>query len=205
MYEKKKILSLYFVFNKDKRYTIKFNLFKAIDYRSFYSLNKNLHIFNYRHKHPYFYFTHNIYGFVVGEIDTCIEAIQLMSKQLNETYKWHCLLDQKQQEMNALTGLNKSIDEFVAQSMDHDEVEVSIRQLVGLNNQRLKKRTEVVQKILTEHTAEHELISTTSHYFAQKFLQSLATSDKDKSVVELYILHLLIDNIEIDFNIDNDE
>lgn len=202
MFQKKKIEKLYFVYNPDKRYTIAFNLFKAIDYRSFYALNKNLHLFNYRHKQKYFYFTHNIYGHVVGEIDTCIESLQSLCKELFNTYKWHCLLHQKQLEIESLQKLNKTIDEFVSSSLEHDEVEVSIRQLVGLNNQRLKKRNETVTHILDEHKEENETIANTPYYFARKFLHMTTTNVKDKETVELYILHLLIDDIEIEFEND---
>lgn len=199
MFEKKKISKLYFVFNLNKQFTIVFNLFKSIDYRSFYALNKNLHLFNYRHKQTYFYFTHNPYGYSLGEIDTCIESLQVASRQLFTKYKWHTLLQQKLEEISVLNQSNKDIDKFVSTSKEHDEIEVSIRQLVGLNNQRLKKRNEIITRLIGEHGDENIDISLCAHHFAHKFLEMLIINDTDKALVELYILHLIIDDIEVQF------
>jgi hypothetical protein len=197
MIEKKKIYKLFLTISHNRNFTLTINLFKPLDYRSFYSINKHLHTFNYKHKTSYFYFCHNNYGTSVGEINLCVEALQAAIKKLIKEYRWHACLLQKNQEIVCIRCENDNINKFVEASTCHDLVEVSVRQLIGINNQKLKKRTQMYEKYKIDKLEEAASIKCDSYFFLTQFLKLLTFNEESKIIIAEYIFNLqLTSNFE---------
>lgn len=199
MYEKKKISLLYFTTQLNRNYSIGIELFKHIDYRVFYSLNKNIHIFNYRSSSPYFYFCHSNYGTCIQSISLCAEHIANVVREFKKELKWYTTIKQKEKEIESLKDENRKIDECVTCSEYNDMKEVSVRQLVGLNNQKIRKKEYIINTLVNQNINEYIQSIENRYFIIEKFLSYLLPYN----IVNSYLFNIQLS--EIDLLINNDD